>query len=73
MNHIEKQKMTTELNKRMLELTKYKIIENAQEERLKNMFEHLRLLDKAIQEYADDTEILDAKVGFHQPMQVMDE
>ncbi|CDW77238.1 UNKNOWN [Stylonychia lemnae] len=63
--NIEKKKMGVMLRKRLDEIQKYKNIEMLQEERLKNMFEHLRQLDLEIKEFSEDNEILNAKAYVH--------
>jgi hypothetical protein len=49
--NVEKQKMGNLLRIRLKEIQKYKDIELEQEERLKNMFEHLRELDVEILDF----------------------
>eukprot|EP00347_Sterkiella_histriomuscorum_P000772 403374563 len=56
--NLERQKMGLMLRKRLKLIQKYKNIELMQEERLKNMFEHLRQLDNEIREFIDDDEII---------------
>lgn len=64
---VEKRKITNILKTRMMEIKKYKTIEMAQEERLKNMFEHLRQLDVEIGEFTDDRELLQATAQILMP------
>jgi len=68
---LERQKMGALLKKRLREIQKYKNIEAAQEERLKNMFEHLRQLDIEIQDFTENTDILEAKNENQMPEKVV--
>ena len=69
--NLEKHKIAVMLRKRLQEIQRYKNIEVLQEERLKNMFEHLRQLDLEIKDFLEDDEIINAQNNFNMPEKQM--